>query len=234
MLLNALICDDNQRDADEIQKYLTQYCSEHYLDLECDTFTTGEEAMASDKFYNIAFLDVEIDSVTGIDIAKKLKEKNRSVVIFIITAYTRYMDDALDLYALRFLEKPFNHERFYNGMDRALEIINEEEIEFYLKNSGKRHRVMARDVIYIETENHKTKITTVKGDYYSPYTIETWYKMLTNTCFQRVHKSYIVNMAFVQTYERNSLVLLGNIFVSVSSRHQKDFKKAFHAFSCRE
>lgn len=234
MVLNALICDDNQRDIDIIQRYFSQYCEEHIIEFECDTFTSGKEAIASDKFYNIAFLDVEIDSVTGIEIAKKLKKKNRSIVIFIITSYKKYMDAALDLYALRFLEKPFSHERFYGGVDRALELIDEEEIEFYLKESGARKRVMARDIVCIETDNHKTKITTVNGEYYSPRTIEAWDKQLTNVCFQRVHKSYIVNMTFIQKYERGLLMLLGNNFVGVSSRHQKNFRKVFHSFTGRE
>ena len=234
MVLNALICDDNQHDIDLIHRYFSQYCEEHLIEFECDTFTSGKEAIASDKFYNIAFLDVEIDSVTGIEIAKKLKKKNRSIVIFVITAYKRYMDAALDLYALRFLEKPFSHERFYGGLDRALELINEEEIEFFLKDSGARKKVMARDVIYIETDNHKTKVVTVNGDYYSPRTIEAWDKQLTNVCFQRVHKSYIVNMTFVQRYERGLVLLLGNIFVGVSTRHQKNFRKVFHSFTGRE
>ena len=105
MTINALICDDEHSCIKEIAQYLVKYCEEHNISYSYDSYDSGEEAMISNSTYNIAFLDVEIGSVTGLEIARKLKENNKNIIIFFITSYEKYIDDAMDLFALRFVKK---------------------------------------------------------------------------------------------------------------------------------
>lgn len=112
MVINALICDDEQKYIEQIQKCLIDYCYDHSITYHIDTFANGMLAIHSPNAYNIAFLDIEIDNVSGLDIAKSLKEKNKNVVVFFITAYEKYIDDAMDLFALRFIKKPIDNMLF--------------------------------------------------------------------------------------------------------------------------
>ena len=78
MVINALICDDDQKCVDQISEYLDHYCYDHSLSYSVKSFTDGMQAIRSEAVYNIAFLDIEIGNVSGLDIAKALKEKNKN------------------------------------------------------------------------------------------------------------------------------------------------------------
>lgn len=230
MTLHALICDDEEKCVSDIVKYFEKYCLEHKINCTYNCFTSGEDALASDEFYSIAFLDVEIGNVTGLQIAEKLKQRNKNIIIFFITAYEKYIDDAMNLFALRFLEKPLDYTRFYSGLDKAIELINEDIVEFYIKDSNKVKKIKANTVMYIETLNHKTKVVTDGKIYYSSNLIAYWDKQLTHSNFYRVHKSFILNLDYVCEYQRNEVKITSGEIVPIAYRNQSEFRKYFYNY----
>lgn len=227
MTINALICDDEKQCCETILQYLLKYCEERNLTCFHDLYINGEDALASEKSYNIAFLDIEIGNITGLEIAKKLKESNKSTIIFFITEYEKYIDDAMDLFALRFIKKPLDYSRFYSGLDKAIELINEDDVEIYLKDTNKVLKTKSKDIMYVETLDHKTKIATSNGIYYSSELIDYWHKKLTHSSFYRIHKSYIVNLDYVDEYKRNEVKLTNGDIIGVSYRNQPTFRRYF-------
>ncbi len=227
MTINALICDDDKYCNDILIQYFLKYCEERHITCFYDCYDNGHDALLSEKSYNVAFLDIEIRDVSGLDIAKKLKENNKNIIIFFITDYEKYIDDAMDLFALRFIKKPLDYSRFYNGLDKAIELINEDVVEFYLKDSNKLIKIKSKDIMYIETLDHKTKIVTSDCIYYSSELIEYWQKKLTHSSFYRVHKSYIVNLDYIDQYTRSEVILTNGEIVAVSYRNQPNFRKYF-------
>lgn len=227
MVINALICDDEQKYIDQIEKCLDDYCYDHSLTYSYETFTDGNAAINSQKVYNIAFLDIEVGKVSGLDIAKSLKDKNKNVIIFFITAYEKYIDDAMDLFALRFIKKPIDYARLYNGLDKAIALINEDTISFYLKDSGIVKKVKANEIMYIEIGDHKTIVATEEKIYNSEEKLDWWEYKLTNVSFCRSHKSFILNMEYIDKYQRNEVTLKNGKIIPIAYRKQKDFRKIF-------
>ena len=76
------------------------------------------QAIRSEAVYNIAFLEIEIGNVSGLDIAKALKEKNKNIIIFFVTEYEKYIDDAMDLFALRFIKSLLPKAEYIKGLIR--------------------------------------------------------------------------------------------------------------------
>lgn len=227
MTINALICDDDNKCGDIILRCLLKYCEERNITCFYDLFNNGQEALDSTHSYNIAFLDIEIDDVSGLEIAKKLKENNKNIIIFFITEYDKYIDDAMDLFALRFIKKPLDYQRFYTGLDKAIELINDETIELFLKDANTVQKIKAKDIIYIETDDHKVKIVTTMGVFYSSDLIDYWEKKLTHISFYRIHKSYILNLDYIDQYTRNEVKLTTGEIIGVSYRKQSAFRNYF-------
>lgn len=230
MTINALICDDDNKCGDIILEYLLQYCEEKNITCFYDLFDNGQKALESTKSYNIAFLDIEIDDISGLEIAKKLKENNKNIIIFFITEYEKYIDDAMDLFALRFIKKPLDYQRFYIGLDKAVELINDETIELFLKDANTVQKITAKDIIYLETDNRKVKIVTTMGVFYSSDLIDYWEKKLTHISFYRIHKSYILNLDYIEQYKRSEVKLTTGEIIGVSYRKQSAFRNYFYNY----
>lgn len=128
--MRIAICDDDKAYRKIILEYVTEYFKEHLIDFEYNEFSTGEELLSSDKIFDIVFLDIEMNELNGIQTTKELNIRNRNTIIFIVTAYQKYLDDAMDLNVFRYIDKPIQSKRLYNGLDKAIDLINNNEITF--------------------------------------------------------------------------------------------------------
>lgn len=234
--MNIAICDDDSTFRNSLEKHLRHYFDERSISLNFFHFTCGEDLINEELFFDLVFLDVEMEKINGIDTGKELKRKNPHNIIFVITAFDGYLDDAFKIHAFRFLKKPLSVVRLYNALDDAAELINNEMIVFYDVQSASDVRIYTNDIIFVEIAKKKTKIVTVNGIYYSKEKISVWRKKLNGISFVCPHSSYIVNLDYSIRHTRTLLVLAkkdlnGNIIekyeISIAPKRQAEIKKKF-------
>lgn len=228
--MKIAICDDNLNIVDEVKNLLDEYALSKNLSLDISTFNDGQAVLESDERFNIAILEVEMPGCNGIELGKILREKNRHIVLMYITSHKKYLDEALNLNAARFFEKPIDSKRFYDGLDNALKRIDNTTIKFFLKEDNASVRINANDIIYVEIEpigHRKTKIVTEEKTYISSNKIVFWEEHLISSLFVKTHKSYIINMEYITKYENNTLQLDGKYNIPISRNYQSSVHKAF-------
>lgn len=232
-LLIIAVCDNEKSWVDSIRQHLEFYSKDRNIALEIHTFYSSTALLNSNIKFNIAVLDVEMPGANGIEIGKILRTKNPHIVLLYVTAYNKYLDEALNLNAARFFEKPLDSKRFYNGLDNAIKRIDNTTIKFFLKDQQTTFRVNADDIIYIEIEpigHRKTKVVTADGTYISSNKMAFWEENLISTVFVKPHKSYIVNMHYITKYERDNIELSNAYSVPISRSYQTSFHKNFIRF----
>lgn len=228
--MKIAICDDNLNIVEEVKNLLDEYALRKNLSLDISTFNDGQAVLESDERFNIAILDVEMPGCNGIELGKILREKNRHIVLMYITSHKKYLDEALNLNAARFFEKPIDSKRFYDGLDNALKRIDNTTIKFFLKEDNASVRINANDIIYVEIEpigHRKTKVVTEEKTYISSNKIAFWEEHLISSLFVKTHKSYIINMEYITKYENNTLQLDGKYNIPISRNYQSSVHKAF-------
>ncbi len=228
--MKIAVCDDEQIYIDNIVELLDIFSDKNNIDFEKSTFINSAEVMSSDIKFDIAVLDVEMDNMNGIKLGEKLREQNPNIILIYVTAHKKYLDDALNLNAVRFFEKPLNEQRFFKGLQDAIKRIDNSTIRFYLKDKKTMERILAQDIIFVEIENRKTKIVTHNKEYHSNHHISFWQDNLTSTIFISPHKSYIINFNYVTAYERDYIILDGRYKVNIARNKQSDFYQKFMRF----
>lgn len=228
--MRILICDDEQAYIDQLKIHIEKFMQEHSADFEIDTESDPKTVFKSDSIYQLAFLDIQMNEIDGISLAKELKRRNGKVVIFFVTSFNQYQDDAMDLRAFRFFEKPFNPERLYSGLEKAMEYIDESYIDFYVYTDNEQKKVLTDDVIYVERSNRKVALVTTQGQYTTKESFDDWCSILQNSFFYRVHKSFLVNLHYVTSYKYSELTVHNNVRIPIASRRQADFHKFWFAY----
>lgn len=126
--MNILICDDDKLYIDMIRKYVDEFFADHKItDYKVYEYNSGDEAAKNNEKIDIAFLDVEMDGINGIEAGKCLRNNNKNIVLFIITSYMGYLDDAMDEGVFRYINKigkTCDYARFTQGI-----IIMQQESE---------------------------------------------------------------------------------------------------------
>ncbi len=222
--MRIAICDDDERYLNELKAYVEGYMKNHYIKVEFYTTTSPGEIMDSDIAFDLAFLDIQMPELDGITLAKELKTRNSKVILFFVTAFEEYQDEAMDLHIFRFFEKPFDVGRLYSGLDKAMEYLDESYVEIYIENDSKHIKLPVDEIKYIKRENRKNTIFTNNGNYVVRCNFDELINKLPNTFFYLVHKSFYVNLHYITEYSYKE-IFIDDTRISIATRKQADFHK---------
>lgn len=228
--MKILICDDEQRYIDELKTHVEKFMQYRFVNYEIHTVNNPQEVAESNEIYQLVFLDIQMDNLDGISLAKILKKRNSKVAIFFVTSFNDYQDDAMDLRAFRFFEKPFNADRLYSGLEKAMEYIDESYIDFFVYANNEQKKILTDEVIYVERGNRQVTLVTTQGNFTTRESFDEWCEFLQNSFFYRVHKSFIVNLHYVTGYKYSELFVQNNIRIPIASRRQADFHKFWFSY----
>lgn len=228
--MRIAICDDNLSVVNEIRDLLCEYSANKSVDFDIECFDDGNALLSSDSSFHIAVLDVEMPGVDGITLGEKLREQNQQIVLIYLTAHSQYLDSALNLNAARFFQKPIDRQRFFSGIDNALQRIDSTSINVYVRDNNSQIRIPADSIIYVEIDHRKTKLVTTDNTYLTNHNLDYYKDKLVSSLFTMPHKSYIVNMNYVTEYRHNEIVLDDKYKVPVSRTRQAAFRETFIRF----
>lgn len=166
----------------------------------------------------------------AIDLVKAYRSKYRNTLLIIVTSYEQYLDDAMDLDILRYIDKPIEKERIFFALERAVEKLDNGKICICDK-SNQNYHVNKKDIIYIESYLKRVYIYTNNDTIIVNIPLKDLRKkFLSTSYFASPHNSYIINLNYLKLYSRTTITLnIGDktVDIPVSSRHQSDFKRSY-------
>ena len=227
--MKIAICDDAKEYRQLISRYINFYFKNHFINFECYEFSSGEALLSQKQNFDIVFLDIEMDELNGIQTAKQINQRSRTTVIFIITAYQKYLDDAMDLNIFRFIDKPINAQRIYNGLDKAIKNIKNNNISFRTRNDGI-VTMIKNDIVCVEVSRKQVFVTTVDNKYVAREKMDFFKENLTSSNFAIPHNSYVINFNFVANFYRNKVHLKDGQIISIAPKKQVEIRKKFIRF----
>lgn len=136
--MNIAICDDSAQARNDILFHIkcngidtsrverTQYDSAEVL---LDSYFHG-------KRYDIIFLDVEMNGISGVDAGIKIRKYDSKVIIIFISSYPKYAIPAYDCEAFYFIVKPIDSNKFTRVMNKAIEKYKVLHQFYIIKNRG--------------------------------------------------------------------------------------------------
>lgn len=226
MKLYIALCDDEKEILANEARLVCDILTEKGIAYELNTFNSPKDLLASDIIYDMVFLDIEMDEMNGIDLAKQISQKNKDCSIFLITNYAVYLDKAFDVNAIRFFTKPVDKTRLSEGIDRALERIDSITKIISVINFDNKLSVEMpiSSIIYIENSGRHTHIVSTEYDFIA----EEIFSLLKNKIQKEVnyfaapHQSYFVNLRYVISHNKTNVEMsyAGKKYSAEMSRRQ--------------
>lgn len=232
MTLNVAICDDDIKDLQYEKALIHSIFTDKQIQHTIKIFSSPQELLASDLKYDMVFLDIEMNDLSGIDLAKRILAEKKDCFVFFITNYSIYLDNAFDIKAFRYLSKPLDETRLRSGIDSAIDKIHDAISTISLTNFQNKLTVniVLSSIIYIETNRRRTHVVSADYNFIAeePFSvvkkqIETQVKY-----FAMPHQSFFVNLRYVTDYNKQDVFLIyGNkqYKIDMSRRGYADFDK---------
>ena len=219
--MRILICDDDLSITQSLSQIIKVYFKKKKVNvLDIVTFNDGD-SLLSDKFQkDIVFLDIEMPGFDGIYVGNELKKQNESAIIFIVTSHLEYLDAAMRFHVFRYLSKPIDKQRLFQNLDDALELYYSINQKIAVETKYGVTSVLTCDIVY-----------TATADLDSTQTLQFWIEHLPQATFFQSHRSYIVNMAMVTSFDHELIYLCDGQFIAYLTRRKfTEFKKAYLMF----
>lgn len=200
------------------------------ITLEKTFLKTGEAlAFLAEEPVDLVFLDINMPSLTGTELARKLPV---DIQVIFTTAYSQYAVEGFNLNATDYLLKPFTYERFLQAVEKVMLHRRVQEAPppyLILKADYRQYKVLFGDILAVEGLDDYLKVHLANArPIVARMTIKTITDMLPATDFRRVHRSYIINKNKIENV-RNKIISVGGLKIPISKSYEKPFFDEFGA-----
>lgn len=217
------VCDDDPRILSMMQEYLEPMKQI----FEIDFFSNGEDLVRASIPYDVLFLDIDMDGLSGIETARKLRSLYKKTKIIYLTAYEDYKDYAFSVHAFGYLLKPVSKETVWKILTEALDYAEEEtsgpKIRFQTEEGVR--EILVKDICYFEYQNRKIKILTPKEVFHIHEGIGALGRRMEHMGFASPHKSFVVNLAHVKGIHGYELLMANGDRLPLSQKRSARFRQ---------
>ncbi len=231
MKLTCYIIDDEPLAIEVLQSYIV---ASDLVDLK-GAFTNPLKAFQTiqDAPVDLIFLDIQMPKLSGIDLIKALKVPP---LVILTTAYREFALNGFELDVVDYLLKPIPIERFLKAIDKAKRLkqlntatipeIKADEFLFFQKDKIN-HKILLKDIFFIENQRDYSKIVTKNQEIKILQKISDLELKLKEKGFLRIHRSYIINLEYVDNWCSFQVGIQGKN-VPIGRSYYKDTVQKLH------
>lgn len=228
-MLNIAICDDNllfaQQALNEVKKVLQDNHVMHSITI----FQTGNSFIEA-AFFDIVFLDIEMNGLSGIETAEKLRQTGNNCRIIFLTSYKKYVFSAFDVAASHYLLKPIDTQKLEAVLIKIVNELNTETEHCCTVKCGTQiYRIPFSQINFAEVYGRKISLHTKQNVFTFNSRLDEMAQAFPDSFF-RCHKSYLINLAMVIKYDKETAFLRNGESVPIARRKYAEFGMVFLAF----
>jgi len=242
--ITAILVDDEISNLKGLQKKINTFFPEIEI---LNLYQKPEDAIVAieNQQPDILFLDIEMPRINGFELLSRLKKVNFKVIF--VTAYSDYAIEAFKKNAIDYILKPIDNDDLMIAVNKTLDIINLKSerdnnaklVSVLAENISKINKIIVptskgisfipyTEVLHLEGYDGYTKIHLIDNTILtSSYNLGKFEKSLSATFF-KCHKSHIINLESVRSFENEGyLVLVNSTRIPISKANRKIFLELF-------
>ena len=232
MLFHIAVTDDRIEDArhlaDDIRKVFG-FFPQHSVSVQ--VFQSAEAMLESSGpgVFNLAFLDILMDGLNGIELAKRLRDSDVDLLIVFLTSSPEFAFDAFPVHPFDYLLKPYDTDSLRRVISEAIRTVQREEAVFSIRAAYATYQIPARSIISAVAQGHAVELhITDAQPVRSIMTFSDVRQLLITTpCFLECNRGVIVNMDHVTTLENGVLHLNNGSVFPLRTRNRSELISRF-------
>lgn len=223
-MYQVCVIDDEIKEITSIEDSLFKFFKNKSLTAHVDKYTNPLTFINSfDKNkYDLILLDISMPQMNGIDLARKIREKDEIVKIIFTTSLIQYAIKGYEVNAFDYLLKPISYSSFCLTMERLMKFISNDECIIISKNKNTTIKIPITSIKYIEVIDHKVIFHTTSEVYSLRDTLDNYIEKLKDHYFSLCNRCYLVNLYYVTKIEE-SVAYIGETPLSISRAKKKQF-----------
>ncbi len=240
-MLQIAVCDDNIDELSNMVQLIDQYRASKNLNCEYAVFPNGFELISTlekGKIFDIYCLDIIMPGFTGIDVAKEIRGFDKTAPILFFTSSPEFALASYSVKAINYVLKPISKEKLFFTFDEMLEHINAEKNNeaIIVKSNEGIQKILISNLAFAEVIGRNVHYHLLSGRVIE--CIESFSvvcdKLLKYDCFIKTHRSYIVNMQYIDTIENRQMTLQTLTSIPIAQGKVREIKQQYLAYQMKE
>ena len=202
---NLAVVDDEPR----IRVLLRELCSEwahlRGASLCVSEYESSETYLFSDASADILLLDIEMQALSGVELAKRIRQRDETAQIIFVTGYSEYIAEGYEVSALNYLMKSVQKDKLFSTLDRAAARLKSEEKALVIRTADGVVRVPLRQIRYVDVQGNYLTVHA-REDHTVRKTMNELISEL-DSRFYRLGRSAAVNLSCIRRVSRSEVIL---------------------------
>lgn len=236
-MIKAAFCDDDLTVLEEMGDLLKKYCGIRNLEIEYKMFRSPLEALEEIEkgvHWDILFLDIIMPGQNGIEVAKEIRQYDTDIKIVFLTSSAEFAVESYTVGAYFYQMKPICERQFFELMDSVIAAqkrVQQGSLLLFSK-SGIR-RIELEKFEYCEVMRRTLLFHMKNGDVFEGGggMNELYKKLLPYGNFLRPHRSYLVNMEYIQNITYKTIVMSSGMSIPIPHGKYSETKEKYLAYA---
>lgn len=234
LMFQIAVCDDSIDELSNMVQLIDLYRTSKHLNCEHAVFPNGFElisALEKEKRFDIYCLDIMMPGFSGIDVAKEIRTFDKTAPILFLTSSPEFALESYSVKAINYILKPISKEKLFLTFDDLLEQMKSEKVEdaVIVKSNEGIQKILISNLVFAEVIGRSVFYHMRSGKVIE--CIEAFSSVCDNLlrygCFIKPHRSYLVNMQYVDTIENHQITLQTLSAVPVAQGKAKQVKTQY-------
>ena len=221
------VCDDEVRECLDFSRKIESLLKKMCVPCVVRQYNSGKALLKEAAAYEMIFLDIMMDEMDGMQTARMLRRNYPEKILVFVSSSRQYVFDAFGVEAFAYLVKPVKEDELRQTFSRCLARLERRSGDYRMISQGRQTANLFLDeILYFEIRGRIIEAHGKDG-------IVSWYEKinvleeaLRGRNFFRCHKSYLVNLKYVDVYNRQEVSLAGGEKISIARRRYEDFCQA--------
>lgn len=232
--MRIIICDDEQEYIDLITASVNRWCEAQHVQIQpLVVYRSSEDAMEgleNGSSFDLAFLDIQFPGeLSGLELARRLRDGNEHMSIVFATNFKDYALEGYKVNALRYLLKPVEDVQVFECLSiayRQWKLLQNEAI--LLDAPDQVYHVLFKSISYLESKGHYVHVYLADGKSIRVRgKLTELLEQMPAEQFVQCHRSYVVNLFYVQSISRTAIMLSDASEVPVSRQYWEKVLSGF-------
>ena len=228
-MLCIAICDDERIHLRHTAELIDSALAARSADISCfDSSEALLQAVVSGYAPDIAVLDIQMESMDGIELAKRINELAPECQVIFLSGHIEYASKVYDAEHVFFVLKSQSETYLKSALEKAVRRREGAKANYIvITNGANAQRVPWDRVQYLERVLRRTKVVTADGEYWTSAAPKELVAGLDETCYCRCHNSYYVNTASLAAMLPGEFILKSGAHIPISRSLSRQAKETF-------
>lgn len=233
--MRIAVCDDDEQESAFLSRMIKEYQLSRGVSVDCLFFHNGTDFLCNGKGgeYDLVLLDVLMPGINGMQVAQELRELDKNVKIIFISSSPEFAVESYRVGAYHYLLKPVDKDLFFQLLDRIRsELSTLEEQGFVLKSREGVVGISFTRLEYVEVINKTVNFHLADGVVYETFAALADFEetLLSRPEFLKTHRSYIINLGYIQAINGNVVVTKNGYQIPISRQRRNQVRDSYIHF----